>query len=106
MLKRRLNNHRDMTNEVLIHYVKENVRNQTVRGGWKLFVFDAARIYVALFDLVAANHGHAQALPELPGKSSLSRSRPARNDDALWDCVHVLESRQTKAAGLKPAASQ
>ena len=52
-------------------------------------MFDAIRVYVALFYLVAADHRYPQPFPELSGESRFSRSRPAGDDDALWFLVHI-----------------
>ena len=49
---------------------------------------DAESVDVALFDLIAADDRQPQAFSKLFGKSGFPRSRPARNDDALWSPVH------------------
>jgi len=90
MLKCRLDDNRDITHKILIRKTEEKVGDQAIGVRWKLVVFDAVGVDVALFDLIAAYHWHPQAFPKLLGKSGFSRSRPARDDDALWFSVHVF----------------
>ena len=61
-----------------------------------MIVFDAERVDVALFDLIAAYHRHIKAFAKQLRKSRLSGSRSARDDDAVWFFGHVSK-RSTPA---------
>ena len=64
-----------------------------------MIVFYAVGIDVALFDFIATYDWQPQKFTKLPGKSGFARSRPARNDDALWFSVHVSEWSTLRFSG-------
>ena len=64
VLKGRLNNDRDLTGEILIHYLEKKIGDYAI-GVWrKLIVLDAMSIDIALLDLVATDNRHPQPLSE------------------------------------------
>jgi len=89
MLKRCLDDNRDIAREVMIDDSKERLGDQPISVCRKLVMFESVRVYVTLFNLIAAYQWHVQTCTEFPGKSRLPRSRPARDYDALWFSGHV-----------------
>ena len=54
-------------------------------------MFNAEGVDVTLFDFVAADDRHPQLFPKFLGKSGFSRSRSARDDDAIRFSIHISE---------------
>lgn len=67
VLKGRLYDDRDLTGEVLIHYLEEEISNHTIGVRWKLIVLDAMGVDIALLDLVATDDRHPQSFSEFLG---------------------------------------
>ena len=67
VLKGRLNYDRDLTGEILIHYLEKKIGDYAI-GVWrKLIVLDAMSIDIAFLDLVATDDRHPKPLGELLG---------------------------------------
>ena len=67
VLKGRLYDDRDLTGEVLAHYLEEEIGDHTIGVRWKLIVLDAMGVDIALLDLVATDDRHPQSLSESLG---------------------------------------
>lgn len=67
VLKGRLYDHRDLTGEVMIHYLKEEIGDHAVGVRWKLIVLDAIGVDIALLDLVTTDDRHPQSFSEYLG---------------------------------------
>ena len=64
VLKGCLYDDRDLTGEVLIHYLEEEIGDHTIGVRWKLIVLDAMGVDIALLDLVATDNWHPQSFSE------------------------------------------
>ena len=67
VLKGRLYDDRDLTGEVLIHYLEEEIGDYAIGGRWKLIVLDAMGVDIALLDFVATDDRHPQSFSEFLG---------------------------------------
>ena len=91
MLKCRLYDNRDLTCKIVIHDFKEQIGDQAIGIRWELVVLNAVGVDVSLLDLIAAYNRHPQELAQLFSKSGFSRTRSAREDNALWFFVHASQ---------------
>ena len=64
MLKGRLYDDRDLTDEVLIYYLEEEIGDRTIGVRWKLIVLDTMGVDIALLNLVATDNRHPQSFSE------------------------------------------